>query len=112
MENITTVDGEKVRQWLSPSEQQWTTIYILCGYVGGILLFWNLPYLKKLLYPFKLLTVALHEFGHAAAGKLTGAKIEAIKVNPDEGGVTLMRGGNPYVTLPAGRLLCFVMHQT
>jgi Peptidase M50B-like len=48
------------------------------------------------------LTVALHEFGHASAGVLTGAKIESITLDPDEGGLTKMRGGNPYITLPAG----------
>lgn len=38
----------------------------------------------------QLITVALHEFGHAAAGCCTGAKIEGIKVDPEEGGVTTM----------------------
>jgi hypothetical protein len=48
--------------------------------------------------------VALHEFGHAFAGILTGAKIEGIKVDPDQGGVTTMRGGKACCTLPAGYL--------
>ncbi|CAG8698806.1 8372_t:CDS:2 [Funneliformis caledonium] len=46
----------------------------------------------------------LHEFSHAAAGCCTGAKIEAIEIDPDEGGVTRMRGGIPCWTLPAGYL--------
>jgi len=46
--------------------------------------------------------VAFHEFGHASAGLCTGAKIDSIELNPDEGGVTRMRGGNPWITLPAG----------
>lgn len=35
--------------------------------------------------PFKIITVALHEFGHASAGCCTGAKVISIEVNPDEG---------------------------
>lgn len=42
------------------------------------------------------------EFGHASVGVCTGAKIEGIKVEPNEGGVTLMRGGKQWLTLPAG----------
>jgi hypothetical protein len=78
------------------------TLYVAIGYSIGILVLWNIPYLQKLLWPFKILTVALHEFGHASAGYMTGAKIEAITLDPEEGGLTKMRGGNPYITLPAG----------
>ena len=74
-----------------------------------------------------MLTVGLHEFSHAFIGCLTCAKIEAIEIDPDEGGVTRMvglyikgekarpsitslychmkkRGGIPMCTLPAGYL--------
>ncbi|KAI9203997.1 peptidase M50B-like-domain-containing protein [Polychytrium aggregatum] len=94
--------GDDILQRLQPSQEQWTTIYFIIGYAVGILFLWNIPYLNYILYPFKIITVALHEFGHASAGWCTGAKIEYINVNPDEGGVTGMRGGNPYITLPAG----------
>jgi hypothetical protein len=87
---------------LEPSESQWYTIWWIIGYAVGILITWNLPYVKHILWPFKILTVALHEFGHASAGLCTGAKIISITLDPDEGGLTKMRGGNPYVTLPAG----------
>jgi hypothetical protein len=95
---------KQIQQQLVPSEDQWFTIYLIIGYTVGILILWNVPYLKEILYPFKLVTVALHEFGHASAGWLTGAKIKSIEVNPNEGGVTHMYGGNPYCTLPAGYL--------
>ena len=36
------------------------------------------------------MTVALHEFSHAAAGCCTGAKIESVQIDPDEGGATRM----------------------
>lgn len=56
------------------------------------------------IYPFKLLTVGFHEFGHAFMGVCTGAKIESIHLDPNEGGATRMRGGIPFLTLPAGYL--------
>lgn len=39
---------------------------------------------------------------HALAGVLTGARIESIALDPDEGGATRMRGGVLACTLPAG----------
>jgi hypothetical protein len=60
--------------------------------------------LKLILWPFKIFTVALHEFGHAFMGILTGAKVKSITLDPNEGGATTMAGGNPYITLPAGYL--------
>lgn len=78
------------------------TIYWLIGYSVFIAVVWNIPYVNYILWPFKILTVALHEFGHAFAGLLTGAKIVSITLDPNEGGLTKMKGGNPYITLPAG----------
>lgn len=89
---------------LSINESQKFTLIAICCYVVGILFLWNVPYLKLILYPFKLITVAFHEFSHALAGLCTGAKILAIKIDPDEGGVTMMRGGVLCWTLPAGYL--------
>ena len=43
------------------------------------------------LFPFKLLTVLMHESGHAAAALLVGGSVDVIKVSPDEGGVTWSR---------------------
>ena len=37
-------------------------------------------------------------------GICTGAKIKGITLDPNEGGLTKMKGGNPYLTLPAGYL--------
>lgn len=50
----------------------------------------------------QVLTVAFHEFGHAAAGIMTGAKINAIELDPELGGATHMTGGIRFCTLPAG----------
>ena len=78
------------------------TLKLIGYYSVGILILWNLPLLKHLLWPFKIFTVALHEFGHALMGIFTGAKIKSITLDPNEGGATKMSGGNPYFTLPAG----------
>jgi hypothetical protein len=51
-----------------------------------------------------MLTIAFHEFGHAFAAILTGGKVESISLDPNEGGVTHMRGGKQAITLPAGYL--------
>ncbi|KAK9703988.1 hypothetical protein K7432_010455 [Basidiobolus ranarum] len=89
---------------LEPTASQTTTLWIIGGYVVAILILWNAPVLRTILYPFKLVTVAFHEFGHALAGICTGAKIISIQIDPEEGGVTHMRGGNQCCTLPAGYL--------
>lgn len=89
---------------MNPTHDQWITIYVIIGYFVGIVILWNIPYLEKLLLPFKIITVAFHEFSHALTGCCTGAKIKGIKVNPDEGGVTHMTGGIQCCVLPAGYL--------
>ncbi|KAJ1985498.1 hypothetical protein H4R33_004000 [Dimargaris cristalligena] len=89
---------------VTPTEDQKILLYFIGGYAALILILWNVPYLKHILYPFKLFTVALHEFGHAAVGCCTGAKIHSIEVNPNEGGLTKMTGGISCCTLPAGYL--------
>ncbi|KAI9336562.1 peptidase M50B-like-domain-containing protein [Obelidium mucronatum] len=63
-----------------------------------------MPVLKHLLWPFKVFTVALHEFGHASVACCTGGRVHSITVDPDEGGLTKFSGGNVYLSLPAGYL--------
>ncbi|KAJ2120094.1 hypothetical protein IW147_005333 [Coemansia sp. RSA 720] len=69
------VSREQVEHALTPTKQQRTILIVICAYVLGILILWNIPYVNIVLLPFKLVTVALHEFCHAAAGLCTGAKI-------------------------------------
>ena len=71
---------------LQPTESQLVTIYIIAIYAVSILVLWNLPYIHYILWPFKIFTVALHEFGHAFMGICTGAKIQSITLDPNEGG--------------------------
>jgi uncharacterized membrane protein len=84
------------------SDQDKFTLWFILGYSIGIFVLWNFPVLKHILTPFKLVVTGLHEFGHAIVGKCTGAKIHSIEINLDTCGVTKMRGGIPWLTLPAG----------
>ncbi|VWU49874.1 peptidase, putative [Hepatocystis sp. ex Piliocolobus tephrosceles] len=62
----------------------------------------------KILEPFKLLTVFLHEFSHASACWLSGGSVKSIEVNKNHGGTTVTSGGNPHLILPAGYIgSCF-----
>jgi len=88
----------------TPNDTQRVTLIVGGCYIVVIAILWNVPYLRYLLYPFKLLTVALHEFSHALLGVLTCARIHSIELDPDEGGATRMSGGIPLLTLPAGYL--------
>jgi hypothetical protein len=51
-----------------------------------------------------MLVIAFHEFGHAITATCTGGRVESISLDPNEGGVTHMRGGISAITLPAGYL--------
>ncbi|KNE70094.1 hypothetical protein AMAG_15073 [Allomyces macrogynus ATCC 38327] len=100
-------DAPKIGQMLldklsHPSMQMIHVFEIMGAYFFIFAVLWNMPYLGRLLDPLKLIVVAFHEFSHAIVGKCTGAKIESIEVNPDQGGATRLRGGNACLVLPAG----------
>lgn len=65
-----------------------------------LVVFWDSAWL----WPLKVLVVAFHELSHALAAWLTGGEVVAIGLSPDQGGVTLTRGGSPFVILNAGYL--------
>ena len=89
---------------LSVNSTQKATLGIIVAYVVVIALLWNIPYIRWILYPFKMLVIAFHEFSHAITSLLTGGRVESISLDPREGGVTHMRGGIDAITLPAGYL--------
>jgi hypothetical protein len=64
-----------------PTESQISTMYFIAIYAASILILWNIPYLEYILWPFKIFTVALHEFSHAIVGICTGARIKGITVS-------------------------------
>ena len=77
--NGTTTDS--ISTALQPSEAQLQTLYLIAIYSGAILVLWHMPYLEYILWPFKIFTVALHEFSHALAGMCTGARVSSITVS-------------------------------
>ncbi|KAK3684996.1 peptidase M50B-like-domain-containing protein [Podospora appendiculata] len=93
-----------VRRDLTVNDTQKVTLGVIAAYIVGIALLWNLPYVRWVLWPFKMLVIAFHEFGHAFACILTGGHVKSISLDPREGGVTHMQGGKSALTLPAGYL--------
>ncbi|KAJ7273251.1 peptidase M50B-like-domain-containing protein [Mycena rebaudengoi] len=104
MSPTTAVYVRDVASQLAPNATQRTTLIVAGCYILIIAILWHVPYLNKIIYPFKLLTVGFHEMSHAFAGVLTCATIHSIQLDPDEGGATSMSGGIPWITLPAGYL--------
>ncbi|CZR61541.1 uncharacterized protein PAC_11438 [Phialocephala subalpina] len=92
------------RRSLSVNHTQAVTLGVIAAYTVIIALLWNLPYVRWSLWPFKMLVIAFHEFGHAITACCTGGRVESISLDPREGGVTHMRGGISAITLPAGYL--------
>ncbi|KAF9453660.1 hypothetical protein P691DRAFT_719040 [Macrolepiota fuliginosa MF-IS2] len=89
---------------VTPNVTQRNTLIVAGVYILVIAILWHVPYLKNIIYPFKLLTVGFHEMSHAFVGVLTCAHIHSIELDPDEGGATRMSGGIQWLTLPAGYL--------
>jgi len=89
---------------VTPNDTQKNTLIVAGIYIVVIFILWHLPYLRVIIYPFKLLTVGFHEMSHAIMGVLTCARIHSIELDPDEGGSTSMSGGISWLTLPAGYL--------
>lgn len=89
---------------LKVNDTQRVTLIMITIYTIVIALLWNIPYVRWVLWPFKMLTIAFHEFGHAIAARMTGGRVKSITLDPHEGGVTQMVGGVSIITLPAGYL--------
>lgn len=51
---------------ITVNHTQAVTLIVIAVYAVAILVLWNFPILGEVLYPFKLLVVALHEFSHAS----------------------------------------------
>ncbi|GAA5876602.1 hypothetical protein JCM3774_005997 [Rhodotorula dairenensis] len=100
----STASLHKRSSSLAPNYSQKVTLGVIAAYVVIISVLWVTPVVKWVLWPFKMLIVAWHEFSHAATGCCTGAKIKSISLDPREGGVTMMAGGISAITLPAGYL--------
>ncbi|KAE8328404.1 peptidase M50B-like-domain-containing protein [Aspergillus sergii] len=101
---LEAANSHLAKRDLTVTHTQAVTLGVMAVYVVVIALLWNLPYVRWSLWPFKMLVIAFHEFGHAITACCTGGKVESISLDPHEGGVTHMRGGISAVTLPAGYL--------
>jgi len=93
-----------LRRGLSVDSTQKVTLGVIAADAIVIALLWNLPYVRWSLWPFKMLVIAFHEFGHAITACCTGGRVKSISLDPREGGVTHMQGGISAITLPAGYL--------
>lgn len=105
---MTTASGlhkrERAPGSLEVTDTQKVTLGVIAAYTVVIAILWNVPFVRWSLWPFKMLVIAFHEFSHAAAACCTGGRVQSIKLDPREGGVTMMRGGISAITLPAGYL--------
>ncbi len=82
------------------TSEHWIYLGLIAGYGTIIWLLWRTP----VLFPFKLITIYIHEMGHALAGWASGATVHGISVNANEGGLTRLTGGKMWLILPAGYL--------
>ena len=74
--------------------------------VASIML-WDVPSVAWLLAPVKIFVTALHELGHAVACLATGGSVSGLTIvsdNSGHGGLTMCRGGNPFVYDQTGYL--------
>ncbi|WP_228408541.1 M50 family metallopeptidase [Profundibacter amoris] len=67
---------------------------------AAIFLLWFTP----VIIPLKILIVFFHELSHALAAWITGGSVESIRISPQQGGVTVTRGGNVFLLMSAGYL--------
>jgi hypothetical protein len=78
-------------------------ILFLAGLGGYLLVLWVL-WPTAFLYPLRIFVVFLHELSHALAAIATGGRVDSITLDPREGGLTWVRGGNAFLVLSAGYL--------
>lgn len=64
----------------------------------ALLIFFDHP----VMWPLKIVVVFFHELSHALAAWATGGEVLAIGLGTNQSGVTLTRGGSPFVILNAG----------
>ncbi|KAK0626399.1 peptidase M50B-like-domain-containing protein [Immersiella caudata] len=100
----STTTAVLARRALTVNDTQKVTLGVIAAYTVAIALLWNIPYVRWSLWPFKMLVIAFHEFGHAITCVLTGGRVKSISLDPREGGVTHMQGGRNAITLPSGYL--------
>lgn len=100
MSEVAQDNNDDWTTWDCCNNDQLSSIFLIVGYALLILKLWRV----QILHPFKILTVFLHELGHATAVWLTCGKVTGMEVHPNEGGVTKYVGGLALIVIPAGYL--------
>jgi hypothetical protein len=97
-----TQDIAAIRQPLKPASLRTVIILTVLS-----LILWDSPYFQWLLFPIKTFVTALHEFSHAITCIATGGSVSGMTIvedNAGHGGLTMCRGGNPFIYVQAGYL--------
>lgn len=81
----------------SPSAR---TLLLVSAVVSLVLRY--IPGAQYVTYPLNLFVTYIHEGGHALMTYLTGGGVDYIQIYPNGSGVTLSRGGIPFLFFPAG----------
>lgn len=94
---------------VQPTHDQATVIYVLLVFCVVVFAMWNLPGVKRLINPLKLMTVGWHELCHIAVAILTGGRILSVSIDPNDGGATRVEGGHAASILSAGYIGSTIM---
>lgn len=89
-----------MRGWARGARAHWRTIAAYLALTFAIFALWN----NILLVPFRVLTVFVHEAGHALAAILSGGRVIAIAIHADGSGLAVTQGGSALLIVSAGYL--------
>lgn len=92
----------KFRMRMKPTAEQMRHLMTFVIMLFAIIVAYQFYLTRLFLYPFELISTVFHEFGHALMTILTGGRVTAIEINPNESGVTRFVGGMRCAVLPAG----------
>jgi hypothetical protein len=90
------------RERLRPTKEQWTILILLGGELLLISIISEFTLGRLVLWPFAIISTIFHEFGHAIACWMTGARMGNIQIKMDESGDTRFVGGWFCAIVPAG----------
>lgn len=107
---------EKEFTGLKPTHDQSITLYVIAIYLVGIALGWNLIGLRVVLYPFKKMTVAIHETGHLVGCIALSTGVGEYSFSPIAGGIVYTKVGDdqthefmPPAALPLGFVMSILI---
>ena len=109
-EGVIMIDSYGLKGWsalkmrLKPTSDQQKHLMTFAVMLLAITAAYQFSITRLILYPFELVSTVFHEFGHALITLLTGGRVSAIEINPNESGVTRFIGGMRCLILPAGYL--------